>query len=625
MAVRARAFFPAIALAIVTAFALTIHAIAQWASTEGLGDVAVSFDNEILVFNDSDLYGQQVDTVTVSGIDGGLEFDAALNLLVTNTAFGGGSGSLWRLPAASPHTSSNPIQTTSAGLQAIAIAADGTIYAASPGAPVTVWRFPTVGSPTSFTVTTDSDDCVGIDLAPDGNTLYLASGGRNIYTIPLGSNSPSATVWTTLSGGGSACGLRLLAPIDIRAGGTSEIHGGLVVADGGNVKRLSVAKQVVDTFDAGTGKKNWIDVALDPDLADFFAVDAGSWRLAKFRMSGTPKVQALRDLAAQPHGVAVNGELRAALTVRLTQLLTPVTETSGTQTINLYQGTVTFLEGLPQWQTTWLGRSQTQMSFAIQAYEVRDAPTPTPPAPTTCVPSLDIDCKLQNFRFAVPKAYYHGRPVVYREIVRSTGTLYRMAITYPNETYTTGEECTVGGTPRGTTALLRAPWPDNLFTKDVSFILFGGDDGLYGRSTGSNDSIVVNRGDARYFLRITRLDSTVQLGRSEPVSVEVRDPTTNCSLVPGLENTLQLSITDISGPGIGTPVGDGAGVTAVLGSNGITWSTLAGVYRTVGEISRTQFSSTPAPSKYRLCVSAPGNAPTDPPIAPQACGDFTVK
>jgi hypothetical protein len=631
MAVRARARRWILAIAMVTALAISLRAISPWTSTTALGDVAVSFENEVLIFNDTDL-NDTVDTINsgLSGINGALQFDESLNLLVTNAAFGSGTGSIKSIaPIGDPHAVTT-FASAPDNVQAITIAADDTVYVASPGNPVTIRRYG--ASPATFLVNVDSTACVGIDLAPDGATLYLAAGGRNIYTVTNANTVPSSTqaitvpVWTTLSGGGTACGLRLLAPVDIRAGGTSEIHGGLVVADGNSVKRLSATKQLVDTFDAGAGNKDWIDVALDPDLVDFYAVDAGSWRLAKFRMSGTPKIQAVKDLTAQPHGVAVNGELRAALTVRLATLATQVIEGTGLQAITLYQGTATFLEGT-SWQSTWTGRSTTNgMTIAIQAFEVRDDPTVAPPAPpTACSPSLDIECRLQNFQAATAKAYSHDRSVVYREILRpnpGSPTLYRIGITYPNETYTAGETCTPSGTPGAATALLRDPWQHDVFSLDLTLALYGGDDGTWTKTLSSNDSILVNRGDAVNFLRIIKpmQGATIQLGRSLPIAVEVRNPTSNCSFVTGLENTLVLTVTDVSGSNAGTIIGDSLGLNSTFGSNGITWATTASQYRTNLAVDPPEFSATPAPSVYRMCITAAGS----PPIAPQACRDFTV-
>ena len=63
----------------------------------------------------------------------------------------------------------------------------------------------------------------------------------------------------------------------------------MLIADARNIKRLNSLGALVETFNAGSGKasqKNWVDIALDPNRRDFWGVDAGFSRLAKFRIAG---------------------------------------------------------------------------------------------------------------------------------------------------------------------------------------------------------------------------------------------------------------------------------------------------------------------------------------------------
>ena len=416
---------------VVVALGISGRAVTNWASAEALGDVAVSFDGALQVFDNAN--GQVVDTIdttTVSqltGTNGGLAFDAPLNLLVANTA----GSQLVKLPAAHPHVPPDPPQpgdiiTTPTPPAALAFAADGSVYVASAGG--TIRRFSKSGALLrTFNVATDSTTCIGIDLSPDQKTLFVVSGGRNVRTVsdvslippppppPPQPPLPALTVATfvTLQGGsGTACGLRLLAPVDARSltppfATPLPAFGGLIVADGREVKQLDRFGAVVGTFNAGSNpdsKKNWIDVALDPNTQDFWGVDAGEvTQLVKFRIGGSNQL-VLSPLSGVPRGVAVNGELRAAQVTRILNLTANV------------EGVATFLE--PPFQHSWKGISPAGVSIAIQAFEVIYDPLGA--TPDSCPVSLDVRCRLQKFiNNPIPKTYSRGRSVVYREILLS--------------------------------------------------------------------------------------------------------------------------------------------------------------------------------------------------------------
>ena len=81
-----------------------------------------------------------------------------------------------------------------------------------------------------------------------------------------------------------------------------------------------------------------------------------------------------------------------------------------------------------------------------------------------------------------PKTYSRGRSVVYREILRAPLTdpdaLLEVGIFFPGPTdLSAGTACVVGGTPPPGSALLRDPWPHDLFSFDGTLAFYGGDDG----------------------------------------------------------------------------------------------------------------------------------------------------
>ena len=146
-------------------------------------------------------------------------------------------------------------------------------------------------------------------------------------------------------------------------------------------------------------------------------------------------------------------------------------------------GTATFLQGTPS-QHSWSGKLPIAASFAVQAIEVTYDPSGSTSTP--CVPSLNIRCRLQEFDSAagnpVPKIYSRGRSVFYREILRgplsNPDATFEVGIFFPGPTdLSAGTACVVGGTPPAGTALLRDPWPHELFTFDGTLVFYGGDDG----------------------------------------------------------------------------------------------------------------------------------------------------
>jgi hypothetical protein len=502
-------------------------------------------------------------------------------------------------------------------------------------------------------VPADTATCIGIDLDPNQSTLYYATGGRAVRTVSVSGideisapkdvpATPTPSPFTTLPGSNyAACGLRLLAPPDLRETTPAPALDlrRLVIADGRDVKLVTSRPgqtPVVVSYDAGNGNKNWIDVALDPNVEDFWAVDAASWHLAKFRRGVVPTTVLVEDLPGQPRGIAINGELRAAQTVGL------VTVTTTSESIVPFwpQNTAT--------RFAWVGQGTTAgASFAIQAFEVTyDAATGGTPDVNTglCDPSLNIRCRLRvdlltggqiNFSDATPKIISRGRSVVIREIVRSipvvTSDVFRIGIAYIDLTSTSGGSACVPGTVAPASTLLRDPWPHAVFDFDAGLAVFGGDDTVYTKTT-RNDNIVVNRTKpaVKYNLRIVNPDpgTSFKVGSSLPVSVEVRDPSSNCIDVSNLNDSLVLTLTDVTThPGV--PVGDSEGIYGTpLSGTGGGWAKTASLYR----INLTTDSLIPNHT-YRLCVGAPASTTVDgaadqvfdAPLAAEQCRDVKAK
>ncbi len=631
MSSQIRSRIVAVAVAIVVVIGVSVRAVTNWVSADALGDVAVSFDGSVQVFDNANA-GPTETITTATGTVGGLAFDAGLNLFVTNTT----GSQLVKIAADATHTTST--LGTQPSPAALAFAADGSVYVASLGG--TIRRFDKNGNLLrTFTVATDSTSCIGIDLNPDQKTLFMVSGGRTIKKIsdvsltgPPPPPAPTVVTFATLpTGSGTACGLRLLAPVDARSltppfETPLPAYGGFIVADGREIKRLDRFGVVVGTFNAGSGpdsKKNWIDVALDPDTQDFWGVDAGeTTQLVKFRIGGANQL-VVSPLSGIPRGVAVNGELRAAQVTRVLSL------TAGNE------GVATFLE--PPFQHSWKGISPVGVSIAIQAFEVIYDPAGATPDP--CPVSLDVRCRLQKFinegANPIPKTYSRGRSVVYREILLSALTdpsLWKISFVFPannTDSNHAGVPCVPGIVPEGSSGVLRDPYPHDFFSIDPSLAFFGGDDVIPIRSRG-NDSIVVDRADGVNNMQIIKpVPGTIgNLGSSLPIAVEVTNPL-GCTDVSGLEGRLVLSVVDITvvnGTPLDTVIGDSQGILGTLSGNGGIFAKVANQYRTNLDLTKGKFQKD---HNYRLCISALAAETVEgqflPPPAGEVCQDIKTK
>jgi hypothetical protein len=662
--------------------AASLQALSNWASDTGLATVAVSFADQVLILDNADPDDNSpIDTIPsnttnpVAGSNGALQFDAFLNLLVTNFD-ANGSGKIVPLSVTAPHyplTTPPPLPSTypytlpigaPANASAIAIAADGTIYVASrattTGGRATVWRLNPDGSfAGAFTVPADTTTCASIDLGSDQSTLYYVTGGRTVQfvtgvnAITRPKNNPlqaSASPFTTLPGTGgnlAACGIRLLAPPDIRETPLPP-HDlvRMVIADSKNVKFISaqpgsLAPLQTDAFDAGGGSKDWFDVAVDPvaptgllHVADVWAVDRASRRLAKFRLGTGGGTVVVEDLALEPRGVAVNGELRVA------QNVLPVTVNTTTRQ------SVTFWQQNTATRVTWagLGLGTSGATLAIQAFEVTfDAASGGSPDVNTglCVPSLNTRCRLlTNFSEATPKIISRGRPVVLREILRSppTNDDFRISVEYRDLTGAAGGPVCRPDVVPPTTAMARDSWEHKVFDDDAAVAFYGGDDGA-GTVRKTNDTIILSRTSpaVKYNLRVVNPNNgtTIQVKRSLPISVEVTDPFANCAAVPGLTNFMIFTVTDVT-TAPGTPVGDTIGfIGAQLTSNGHPFAFSANLYRTQMYVDPKLFDVN---RTFRLCPQIPSNSFTlengavvveqefPAPLANEACVNFnTIK
>lgn len=181
---------------------------------------------------------------------------------------------------ASPHGISQVVDTnvTSPGghSESVVFAANGDYYVGHPDSNDLIHKYDAAGNLlATYAVAVDFRGTDWIDLANDQCTLFYTSEGRNIQVYNTCANVQLPN-FSTLPGFGNAFALRLLPPGD----GT----GGLLVADGGDVKRLDGTGAVVQTYDVA-GEDSWFSLNLDPDGLTFWAADFSSSNVYRFDMT----------------------------------------------------------------------------------------------------------------------------------------------------------------------------------------------------------------------------------------------------------------------------------------------------------------------------------------------------
>ena len=138
----------------------------------------------------------------------------------------------------------DPAEATPGGHSgAIVFAADGGFFVGHPDGNALVHKYNEAGIlVATYDVPVDGRRGTNwLDLSVDQQTLYYTSAGRSIQRFDTGS-ATALPDFAVLPGEGHAEAVRLLPPGDG--------EGGLLVADGGDIKRLDEAGEVVQRYDA---------------------------------------------------------------------------------------------------------------------------------------------------------------------------------------------------------------------------------------------------------------------------------------------------------------------------------------------------------------------------------------
>lgn len=189
--------------------------------------------------------------------------------------------------------------------RALVFDTEGHFYVGHPDGNALVHKYSGAGQLVeTFQIATEHRGTSGLDLAVDQQTLFYTSQGRLILRFDVARGEQLAD-FAELPGPGHAQALRLLPPGDGA--------GGLLVADGENIKRLDSAGRVVQTYDA-EDQDDFFALNLDPDGRSFWAANSETDALYRFDLnSGEIRNHFAAGAGNTVFGVCVKGELTAAL------------------------------------------------------------------------------------------------------------------------------------------------------------------------------------------------------------------------------------------------------------------------------------------------------------------------
>ena len=279
---------------------LSVQAATPWV----VGDVFTGVSTgQYQVYDNNGLFKETI-TQPQGGFTMGCAFNPPLTKLYT-TNFSNTKVYVFDDPSTHPVVQTIDTNVTSPGghSESIVFDAAGNFYVGHPDGNVLIHRyFPDGTLDTTFSVAVDYRGTDWIDLAADQVTLYYTSEGRAIQVYDTSTTTQLAN-FAVLPGAGNAFALRLLPPGDG--------SGGLIVADGSNIKRLDGTGTVVQTYDV-VSENSWFSLNLDPNGTSFWAGDFGTSNFYRFNIAtGNVEVGSINTGTGSStlFGICVKGEL----------------------------------------------------------------------------------------------------------------------------------------------------------------------------------------------------------------------------------------------------------------------------------------------------------------------------
>ncbi|MBI2876347.1 MAG: hypothetical protein HYY20_05650 [Candidatus Tectomicrobia bacterium] len=275
------------------------RAVTPWVT----GDVFVGVSGgSYQVYDNTGVFKETISD-GLGGFTTGCAFNLSLDKLYT-TNFSNAQVVVYNDP--SPHSIAQFISTGRSPTESVVFASNGHFFVGGPINP-DIEEYDAAGNLID-TDTVAADGTGGpdwIDLAADQATMFFASEGRDIRRFDV-VNDVQLPNFATLPGVGNAFALRLLPPGDG--------SGGLLVADGLEVKRLDGAGNVVQTYDVA-GEDSWFALNLDPNGTSFWSGNFGTANFYRFNIaSGAVEVGPINTGTGPStlFGICLKGELTAA-------------------------------------------------------------------------------------------------------------------------------------------------------------------------------------------------------------------------------------------------------------------------------------------------------------------------
>ncbi|MGB8386000.1 MAG: hypothetical protein WCG47_32985 [Dermatophilaceae bacterium] len=284
---------------------LAATAVSAQASEWQIGDVFANTpagSTAVKVYDNSGNFKEEFGSAGLSGEGTGCAFNASHDLYATFFQL----NETHKFTNAHPHSDVQTISNPGTN-ESIVFDSAGNFYIgiADPSASDIVRKYDPAGNLLDSYTNLDTDRGADwIDLAADQHTLFYDGEGNVVRRYDLTTHTQLPD-FATLPGGGNAFAVRVLPPGDG--------SGGVLVADGGDIKRLDGSGNVVQTYDVPTVGE-WFALNLDPNGTSFWSADISGGTVYRFNIaSGAVEVGPIQAHPSEVAGLCVLGELTAAV------------------------------------------------------------------------------------------------------------------------------------------------------------------------------------------------------------------------------------------------------------------------------------------------------------------------